>query len=107
MKQLDDPNRFNKSRYHDSKLITTLIVERLAERMDKELVIVNEVSPGPVMTNLGSMYPAYFRITLAKARIFISQEKQLAKEVRKYLHAAATLGGVSHGQYISDYELTP
>jgi hypothetical protein len=32
----------------------------------------------------------------------MKKKKQLAEGVRKYLHAAAALGGVSHGQYISD-----
>jgi NAD(P)-dependent dehydrogenase (short-subunit alcohol dehydrogenase family) len=107
IKQLDDANRFDKNRYQDSKLVTTLVVERLAQRIDKDLVILNEVSPGPVLTNFGSTYPAYFRIALSIAGHFINKEKQLADGVKKYLHAVGTLGEESHGEYVSDYKITP
>jgi NAD(P)-dependent dehydrogenase (short-subunit alcohol dehydrogenase family) len=105
--QLDDVSRFDKSRYQDSKLLTTLVAERLAEHIDKNLVLLNEVSPGPVLTNFGSTYPAYFRIALSIAGHFINKEKQLAEGVRKYMHAFSVLGQESHGQYISDYKITP
>jgi NAD(P)-dependent dehydrogenase (short-subunit alcohol dehydrogenase family) len=105
--QLDDVTRFDRNRYQDSKLMTTLVVERLALHIDKDLVLFNEVSPGPVLTNFGASYPAYFRFALSIAGHFINKEKQLAEGVRKYLHAFSVLGQESHGQYISDYKITP
>jgi hypothetical protein len=82
--------------------MTTLVTQCLAERIDKELVIVNKVYPRPVLTNFGSTYPTQFRIALSIVGHFIKKQKQLAEGVRKYLHAAAALSGVSHGQYIGD-----
>ncbi|CAJ0555393.1 Ff.00g054580.m01.CDS01 [Fusarium sp. VM40] len=107
MSQLDSVDRFDKSRYQDSKLMTTLIVERLAQHVNKDLVILNEVSPGPALTNFGATYPAYFRIALSIAGHFINKDKQIANGVKNYLHAMAVVGQESHGQYISDYKLTP
>ncbi|KAI6756041.1 hypothetical protein HG530_011777 [Fusarium avenaceum] len=107
MNQLDSVDRFDKSRYQDSKLMTTLIVERLAQHVNKDLVILNEVSPGPALTNFGATYPAYFRLALSIAGHFINKDKQIANGVKKYLHAMAIVGQESHGQYISDYKLTP
>ncbi|KAG5659125.1 hypothetical protein KAF25_000327 [Fusarium avenaceum] len=107
MNQLDSVDRFDKSRYQDSKLMSTLIVERLAQHVNKDLVILNEVSPGPALTNFGATYPAYFRLALSIAGHFINKDKQIANGVKKYLHAMAVVGQESHGQYISDYKLTP
>ncbi|KAM0235128.1 hypothetical protein ACHAPO_005923 [Fusarium lateritium] len=106
MSQLDEVDRFDKTRYQDSKLMTTLVLERLAKQVNKDLVILNEVSPGPALTNFGATYPAYFRIALWIAGHFINKDKQIANGVNKYLHAMAIVGQESHGQYISDYKLT-
>lgn len=105
MRKLNDPDKFNGSRYQDSKFMTTPLVQRLTERIDKKLVIVNGVSAGLVLSNSGSTYPAYFRIALSITGHFINKQKQFAKGVNKCPRAAATLVGVSHGRYISDYDL--
>jgi NAD(P)-dependent dehydrogenase (short-subunit alcohol dehydrogenase family) len=107
MNQLDDVNRFDKTRYQDSKLMATFVVERLAQHVNKDLVILNEVSPGPALTNFGATYPPYFRIALSIAGHFINKDKQIANGVKTYLHAIGVVGQESHGEYISNYKLTP
>jgi NAD(P)-dependent dehydrogenase (short-subunit alcohol dehydrogenase family) len=107
IKQLDDEKNFNKSRYQDSKLMGTMFVQRLALKVNNDLVVFNEVSPGPVLTNFGSTYPAYFRIGIAIIGHFVNKEKSLAEGTNKYLHAAGLAGKESHGEYVSDYKVAP
>ncbi|KAH6693668.1 hypothetical protein F5X68DRAFT_248043 [Plectosphaerella plurivora] len=105
--QLDDPARFNSSRYQDSKLMSTMFVEQLAQRVDKSLVIFNEMTPGPVLTNFASSYPAYFRIGIAILGHFMNKTKSLVEGVNKYIHAIGVVGQETHGAYISDYVVAP
>ncbi|KAJ9155295.1 NAD(P)-binding protein [Pleurostoma richardsiae] len=105
--QFDERSRFNRGRYQDSKLMSTMVVKQLAQHVDKNLVIFNEVSPGPVLTNFASAYPAYFRVGIAFIGLFINKSKSLAGGVNKYLHAMAIAGEESHGEYISDYKIAP
>jgi NAD(P)-dependent dehydrogenase (short-subunit alcohol dehydrogenase family) len=105
--QFDDPKRFNASRYQDSKLMSTMIVRQLAQRVDRSLVIFNEVSPGPVLTNFASSYPAYFRVGIAILGCIMSKTKSLAEGVNKYIHAVGVAGEETHGEYISDYVVAP
>ncbi|CAL5870368.1 uncharacterized protein PFLUO_LOCUS4604 [Penicillium psychrofluorescens] len=106
MDHFDDKSCFDgATRYQDSKLIGTMVVKQLAQRIDKKTVIFNEVSPGPVLTNFGAIYPFYFRAMIAIAGAFASKRKSLAEGVNKYLHAIALVGKESHGAYISNYEI--
>lgn len=103
--QFDDRVRFNRSRYQDSKLMSTMIVKQLARRIDRNLVILNEVSPGPVLTNFAHTYPAYFRVGIAIVGHFANKSNSLAQGVKRYLHAMALVGEESHGEYISDFKI--
>lgn len=45
------------------------------EQIIKELAIMNNVSPGPVLTNFRSSYPVYSRIALLIAGYFMNKQK--------------------------------
>ncbi|KAJ5871094.1 uncharacterized protein N7529_003447 [Penicillium soppii] len=60
MEYFDDKLFFDgRSRYQDSKLIGSMVIKEMARRIDKNCVILNEVSPGPVWTNFGAVYPFF------------------------------------------------
>jgi NAD(P)-dependent dehydrogenase (short-subunit alcohol dehydrogenase family) len=105
--QLDDPKRFNASRYQDSKLMSTMLVGQLAQRVEKSFVIFNEVSPRRVLTNFASSYPGYIRVGIAILGCIMNKTKSLAEGVSKYIHAVAVAGEETHGAYISDYVVAP
>ena len=106
--QFDEKAKFNGiTRYSDSKLMGTMFVQELAERVDKNLVILNEVSPGRVLTNFGASAPIYVRVALTVIGLVVSKSKLLAQGCNKYLHAIAVAGVESHGAYLSDYKITP
>lgn len=104
--QFDDKANFNRNRYQDSKLMTTMVVKQLAKSVDKSQVVFNEVSPGPVMTNFAHNYPAWFRVGIAVVGHFVDKNKSLQQGVNRYIHAMALAGDESHGEYISDFEIT-
>lgn len=93
------------SRYQDSKLIGTMVIQKIAQLVDRNSVIINEVSPGPVWTNFGAMYPFYFRVLIIIKGVFASKPNSMADGVNRYLHAIALAGKESHGAYISDYNM--
>lgn len=93
------------ARYSDSKLMSTMFVKELAPRINKDLVILNDVSPGMVLTNFGVSYPFYFRALISVASVFVSKTKNLAEGVNKYVHAIAVAGQESHGAYLSDFKV--
>lgn len=99
----DDKTLFKGSaRYSDSKLMSTMFVQQLAPHINKELVILNDVSPGQVLTNFGVSYPFYVRALISVASVFMSKTKSLTEGVNKYVHAIGVAGQESHGAYLSD-----
>jgi NAD(P)-dependent dehydrogenase (short-subunit alcohol dehydrogenase family) len=104
LKHLDDVKSFDSmGRYSDSKLLVTMFVEQLASYVDPEKVIVNEVSPGMVMTTFGE-YPIWLRVMLGV--VYGLKARSADDGAKTYLHALSVVGKESHGQYLSDNQIT-
>ncbi|KAH7305187.1 hypothetical protein B0I35DRAFT_483960 [Stachybotrys elegans] len=100
----DEKNFVGLSRYSDSKLLSTCFVKELATHVDKKMVIVNEVSPGPVLTNFGAKYPLLLRVVFTAALAL--RARSLEAGANTYLHAVAVAGEESHGEYLSDGKIS-
>ncbi len=92
------------TQYPDTKLISTMFVQELAQHVDRKSVIFNEVSPGPVLTNFGAAYPFILRLVFKV--LLASKARSLPEAVKTYLYAIAVAGEDSHGQYLSDNKIT-
>jgi len=104
LKHFDDVKSFDSmGRYSDSKLLVTMFVEQLASYVDPEKVIVNEVSPGMVMTTFGE-YPVWLRVMLGV--VYGLKARSTDDGAKTYLHALGVVGKESHGQYLSDNQIT-
>ncbi|KAE9379501.1 NAD(P)-binding protein [Stipitochalara longipes BDJ] len=99
----DEKNFVSMGRYSDSKLLGTMFIEQLAQYVDPVKVIVNDVSPGMVSTGFGE-YPMWLR---GMFTVLFGLKARTADEGAKtYLHALAVAGEDSHGQYLSDNQIT-
>lgn len=101
---LDDEKKFKSmARYSDSKLLTTMFVDELARRIDRNKVIFNEVTPGPVNTNFGANYPALLAAMFKLLLVF--KARSVSEAVKTYFYAFAVAGKESHGKYLSDNKI--
>lgn len=99
----DEKNFVSMGRYSDSKLLGTMFIEQLAMYVDPAKVIVNDVSPGMVRTGFGE-YPIWLR---GMFTVLFGLKARTADEGAKtYLHALGVAGKESHGQYLSDNQIT-
>jgi NAD(P)-dependent dehydrogenase (short-subunit alcohol dehydrogenase family) len=104
LKHFDDEKSFDSmGRYSDSKLLVTMFVEKLASHVDPEKVIVNEVSPGMVMTTFGE-YPVWLRVMLGI--VYGLKARSADDGAKTYLHVLGVVGKESHGQYLSDNQIS-
>ena len=91
------------SRYADSKFLGTMFVEQLASYVNPDKVIINEVSPGMVATGFGD-FPGYFRVLFIL--LFALKARAVEDGAGTYLHALGVEGKASHGQYLSDNQIS-
>jgi len=101
------PNPFAIMPYSNSILLTTMFVAELAKRVDRKDVVLNEVSPGMVITNFGANLFLGVRLLLKIATVIPLGTRSLQDGGRTYIHALATHGEESHGEYISDNKISP
>lgn len=97
MKRLDEPDSFKDGhdRYSVSKLLPTLFVQQLAERVDAKEIIVNGVNPGLCKSNL------HRHESGAAARVMNAIGWQAALGGHCLVDAAIQHPD-SHGQYLSE-----
>lgn len=104
IKHFDNEENFVATgRYSDSKLMGTMFIEKLASHVDPKKVIVNEVSPGMVRTGFGD-FPLWFRTVFVV--LFALKARSTNEGAKAYLHALAVVGEESHGNYLSDNQIT-
>ncbi len=90
--------------YGRSKLVLAMFVKSLAERVDASQVIVNNVCPGAVRTNLAKDAPSYLRPILP---LFYFVKQSRTPEVGSRLILLAAAGEAdTHGHLITNAHLT-
>lgn len=99
----DEKNFVSMGRYSDSKLLGTMFIEQLARYVDPAKVIVNDVSPGMVRTGFGD-YPIWLRGMFTV--LFGLKARSVDEGAKTYLYALGVAGKESHGQYLSDNQIT-
>ncbi|KZT58639.1 NAD(P)-binding protein [Calocera cornea HHB12733] len=92
-------------RYGLSKLILIFFLRTLSEKVSSDKVIINNVCPGMIRTELGRKIPWYLKpvFWLMQAR----QVNPIEKGAACYIHAIASVGKESHGLWFSKMKLTP
>lgn len=104
LKHFDNEENFvAMARYADSKFLGTMFIEQLASYVEPEKVIVNDVSPGMVKTGFGD-FPAWFRGIFTV--LFSLRARTTDEGAKTYLHALGVTGKESHGQYLSDNQIS-
>jgi NAD(P)-dependent dehydrogenase (short-subunit alcohol dehydrogenase family) len=104
LEHFDEERKFvAMGRYPDSKLLGTMFIEQLASCVDPDKVIINDVSPGMVKTGFGE-YPAWLRAMFTV--FFALKARSVDEGAKTYLHALGIAGKESHGQYLSDNQIT-
>lgn len=99
-----------KTRYNDTKLLCAMFMYKLAERLDKDDVILNIVCPGLINTNMTDVLPFHLRMVMNVVKPFLARPVEVGG--RLFIHALAVAGPESHGAFLGDknimeYELPP
>ncbi|CAG9944880.1 unnamed protein product [Clonostachys rosea f. rosea IK726] len=109
--RMDNPGSYERmTQYMDSKLLLMIFINRLAQQIDPDHVIINVCNPGMVAgTGLGrngSPNPGFAEKYLVP--LFV---KALGRSVQSgasvYVHALLDEGKKGHGSFISDWDIKP
>ncbi|KAJ7180358.1 hypothetical protein C8R43DRAFT_972783 [Mycena crocata] len=99
---LNDRANYSVARYGDSKALVSMWVEELARRTDASSVIVNNICPGMVVTNINDRQPLWLRILVSAV---MSVRGRTTEVGGRTLVKAASAGPETHGKMIGDYEV--
>ncbi|VUC27691.1 unnamed protein product [Clonostachys rosea] len=109
--RMDNPGSYERmTQYMDSKLLLMIFINRLAQQIGPDDVIINVCNPGMVAgTGLGrngSQNPGFVEKYLLP--LFV---KTLGRSVQSgasvYIHALLDEGKKGHGSFISDWDIKP
>lgn len=101
---LDDEAKYNKARYNNSKLAVNAYVRVLARIAPKE-VVVNNLCPGLVQTNLDSSLPVVLRVAMQLVRKTVARTVQ--EGGRTLIHAAVVAGADTSGKFLRNEKVDP
>ncbi|KZO93402.1 NAD(P)-binding protein [Calocera viscosa TUFC12733] len=104
---LNDKKTFTatRDRYGLSKLLIIFFLRELSTRVSSDKVIINNVCPGLIRTEINRGMPSYDRPAL-EAR-YAASANPVEKGAACYVHAVAAVGKESHGLWYRRMELTP
>ena len=92
-------------RYGDSKLLVAAFVEEVAKRVPAEKVIINEICPGFIATDIDKNLPWWLKSIVKTIRAIGA--RNVAEGSGNIMSAAVGAGPESHGKFIKDRELAP
>ncbi|KAJ6538535.1 hypothetical protein DFH09DRAFT_1398387 [Mycena vulgaris] len=96
---LNDRAHFNMQRYGDSKLLVSMWVRELAKRTDAS-VVVNDVCPGMVGTNLNNEQPWWIRGIMT---VLLAVRGRSTEVGARSLINAVSAGPETHGKTLGDF----
>lgn len=103
LEHLDNEENFvAMGRYPDSKMLGTMFIEQMAQHVDPDKVIINDVNPGMVATGFGE-YPFWLRAIFGM--LFAFSARNAESGAKTYLHGLGVAGKESHGKYLSDNKI--
>jgi len=94
---------FPNERYNDSKLLCAMFMYSLAQRLDKNKVILNMVCPGLINTNMTDVLPLHMRMVMGAMKFFLARPVEVGG--RLFINATVVAGPESHGGFLGDKEI--
>ncbi|KAK7054188.1 short-chain dehydrogenase/reductase family protein [Favolaschia claudopus] len=92
------------TRYGDSKVLVTMWIRQLGKHIDPSMVVVNNVCPGMVKTNLEAGQPWIIRAVMSVVKGIRGRTAEVGART---LINAAIAGPETHGEMLADYEIYP
>ncbi|CRG84047.1 hypothetical protein PISL3812_01388 [Talaromyces islandicus] len=89
--------------YNDSKLLCAMFLYSLAERLDRDKVVLNMVCPGLVNTNMTDVLPFHMRMVMGVVKAFLGRPVEIGG--RLFINAAVVAGPESHGRFLGDKDI--
>ena len=103
--RFDDKSKYVAfNRYPDSKLMVAALTQELASHVSADKVLVNNLCPGMVVTDLDK----YLGFALKASTTLVRKIRGRSVETgaRTYVYATAVAGKESHGAFISSNQIT-
>lgn len=92
-------------KYCDSKLLVNAFVRKLASQVSVSEVVVNNLCPGLVTTELGRDFPIWLKPVKHAYRWMFA--RSVEEGARTIVFAAAVAGGETHGKFLQQNEIDP
>ncbi|EJT97347.1 NADP-binding protein [Dacryopinax primogenitus] len=103
---LNDVKNFaSMTRYGLSKMLVIFFLRVLATKVSSDRVIINNVCPGLIRTNLARELPVFLRPVLYL--LFLGQANPVERGAACYIHGVTCVGKESHGLWYRRMVLTP
>ncbi|KAJ6628912.1 hypothetical protein B0H10DRAFT_2160809 [Mycena sp. CBHHK59/15] len=99
---LNDPAHYRIQRYADSKALVAMWVRELAKHTDASEVIVNNVCPGMVNTNIDASQAWWLKQIISVVRTIRGRSAEVGG--RTLVNAVST-GKETHGEFLCDYNV--
>lgn len=93
------------TRYSDSKLVVDAYVCRLATLVPPSEVVVNDLCPGIVTTNIDKRLPGWFKPFMFVFRTF--KHRGIVEGSRTLVYASVVAGAETHGRFLRHNKLDP
>lgn len=106
--RMNDPAKFSQPRwYGTSKLLLMMAIRKLAERVKPEEVLIHVVNPGMTAGTAFFNKHSYLNRFIMQCVWRIAGVRQLDTAATIYVDAVVAWGAVSHGSFLSDWDLKP
>jgi NAD(P)-dependent dehydrogenase (short-subunit alcohol dehydrogenase family) len=90
-------------RYNDSKVLVSMFIEQLAERIDPKMVVINNLCPGFVQTDIDKNMPLYMKLPLTLLRSIFARTAE--EGARTLIFAGEVAGPDTHGKFLADNKM--
>lgn len=101
----DKDNFFAILRYGDSKLLCTMFMYELAERVDRKYVVINQLCPGMTHTGMGNFLVLPLRVLFHIVHGLLARSVEQAGWI--VINALVVAGPESHGEFHLDKDIQP
>jgi NAD(P)-dependent dehydrogenase (short-subunit alcohol dehydrogenase family) len=106
LEYMDNPKNFSfTTKYDDSKALCAMFMYQLAPKLNTDKVVLNMICPATVKTAMGSDMPLPIRIYIGITRAIKGRSVEEGTWV--ILYAALVADASSHGQFLTDMDITP
>lgn len=103
LEYFDDKSKYaSMTRYSETKLLVSMFVQSLANKVSSDKVVVNNFCPGMVMTNFDSHLPLWLKTIMAVVRRI--RARSVEEGSRTLIFASAVAGPNTHGEFLSSNE---